>query len=362
MSVEVVSNVCNSLIVDLNTQSNLPASFLESIGTYYALNSRRNVSGYEDLKLKVRNELKEKEIPNNTFPNIFVNYEKPSCGDCSVDEPTSPCAYGSTGGSLYGTVQVKVGGYREVEFTLTNAQFEQVCYGKTEYMQTKMRQKSQELLRAVNSDLSERVQAIVGNYTDGTSSLTNPRTINLLDSKLAPNVMVMPLVESEYDMMGYNNGVIKVGGAYMNLYNKALKLSIGNTFTGLDATKLPDLEYYYDSKIDSLNPEGCTLLTWGVGAIQMLEAYRYEGSKSWIMEQSVRRTMAVDGFEFDFSMEFDTCTSGGKWVIKLSKSYDLFYVPDTEFTCNKGGSNFKLQYLLGCGDMTCSDLHVCPAS
>ena len=80
------------------------------------------------------------------------------------------------------------------------------------------------------------------------------------------------------------------------------------------------------------------------------------------MPQSVRRTMAVDGFEFDFSMEFDPCTAGGKWVVKLSKAYDLFYIPETEYTCNAGGSSFKLQYLLGCGDMDCNDLHVCPVS
>ncbi len=363
MSVTNIANVCNALIVKLNPDTgSIPTSVVQSAGFYSALNSPQNTQGYTALKDQVRNELATKDIPNDTFPKIVVTYEKPHCTDTSVDAPTSPCTYGSTTGAKYGSLDVKVEGYKEVEFTLTNAQFEQVCYGKDEFMAIEMRQKAYELLQDVNADLGVRVQSLMGNYTDGTSSLTSPRTLNILNSSLAPNPMIFPLLRAEYNRMGKNKGIMKVGGEYLGLYNDALAISVANTYTGLDATKIPMLDYYYDTTIDALNPDGCTLLTWGAGAIQMLEAYRYEGTKSWIMDMSVRRTMAVDGFEFDYSMEFDPCTSGGKWVIKLSKSYDLFYVPENDFTCTKGGGNFKLQYLLGCGAVSCNDLNFCPVS
>ena len=365
MSVTNVSNLCNTLIEKLNPAvGSVPSSLIESAGTYVALNSARNTAGYEKIKQDITNEYAGKKMNSNTFPKTTIEILKPECGDTSVDAPTSPCTIGSNGDPLYTSINVNIEGYKEVQFTMTMDEFDESCNGFDEYLMTKMRQKSHELLRAVNKDLGERVQALMGNYLDGTSSLTSARTLNILNSSLAPNVMAFPLVDAEYDGMGYNNGVIKVGGRYLNLYNKALGLSIGNTTTGLDATKLPIADFYYDSTIDRLNPDGCTLLTWGAGAIQMIEAYRYVGKKAWNLEHTARRVVAVDGFEHDLSIYFDECHNSGvgAWVFKLSKSYDLLYAPENLFTCTPGDANFKLQYLLGCGTIDCNDLTICPVS
>jgi hypothetical protein len=60
-------------------------------------------------------------------------------------------------------------------------------------------------------------------------------------------------------------------------------------------------------------------------------------------------------------MEFDTCVDGGQWTVTLSKHFDLFYIPTAKYTCTGGEGNFKLKYLLGCGDISCSDFNFCPA-
>jgi hypothetical protein len=360
MAVTPVATLCNSLIYDLNAKPSMPENYVTAKGMYFALRSNQNRAGYEPFITEAENELRNKAIPNSGFPLIRVNIPKSFCSREATDTPSNPCTAVAEGGAQYEQLDVTVTGYKEYKFTISNAQFKSVCYDKDPYLANELKIGSETLLRDVDKDLISRANALMGNYTDGTSSLTNPRTLNLVNGAGAPNVITFPLVDAEYDGIGANNGYMVVGGRWLNMYNKALSLSVGNTAIGLDATLLPDLQYYYDSNSDAVLQE-CAALTWAKGAIQIMEPYRYTGNWEWIQENSVRTTMVINGVKFDYAMEFKTCVDGGQWTITLSKYFDLFYIPTEKYTCTGGQGNFKLKYLLGCGDTSCSDFNFCPA-
>lgn len=359
MSVTAVATICNSLIYDLNAKPSMPENYVNASGMYFALKSNQNRAGYEPLLSDVEKEFKNKALPNDGFPVIRINIPKSYCTDSTVDEPTNPCTAVAVGGAQTEQLDLTVTGYAERKFTMTNAQFLSVCYDKDPYLATELKRSSEAVLRDMDKILITKSNALMGNYTNGVSSLTTPKTLNLVNASGAVNVATFPLVDAEYDGIGANNGYMVVGGRWLKMYNQALKLSIGNTYVGLDATQLPDLEYYYDSNSDGVLNE-CAALTWAKGAIQVIEPYRYTGNWEWFKENSVRTTMVINGVKYDYAMEFNTCVEGGQWTVTLSKWFDLFYIPTTKYTCTGGGGNFKLKYLLGCGDVSCADFDFCP--
>jgi hypothetical protein len=360
MAVTPVSTLCNSLIYDLNMKPSMPENYVNASGMYFALKSNQNRAGYEDFLTTTENEFRNKAIPNAGFPKIRVNIDKSFCEDNASDTPTNPCDAVAQDGDLYEQLDVQVDEYAQSKFTISNAQFLSVCYDKDAYLAKKLEIASKEVLRKMDKKLVAKVNSLMGNYTDGTLSLTNPRTLNIVNGAGAPNVMTFPLVDAEYDGIGANNGYMVVGGRWLNMYNQALKLSIGNTAIGLDATQLPDLQYYYDSNSDVVLQE-CAALTWAKGAIQILEPYRYTGNWEWFKENSVRTTMVINGVKYDYAMQFKDCVDGGQWTITLSKYFDLFYIPTEKYICTEGQGNFKLKYLLGCGETSCQDFNFCPA-
>jgi hypothetical protein len=360
MAVTPVATLCNSLIYDLNAKPSMPENYVDASGAYFALISNQNRNGYEDILMKMEQELRDKALPNTSFPKIRVNIPKSFCADTTSDSYTNPCTPVAEGGAQYEQIDVTVTGYIAKKFTLSNAQFEDVCYNKDPYLAKELERASKAVLRDMDKELISRANALMGNYTDGTSSLTSPKTLNLVNSSGAVNVATFPLVDAEYDGIGANDGYMVVGGRWLKMYNQLLKLSIGNTAIGLDATQLPDLQYYYDSNSDAVLNE-CAALTWAKGAIQIIEPYRYTGNWEWFKENSVRTTMVINGIKYDYAMEFDTCVDGGQWTVTLSKHFDLFYIPTAKYTCTGGEGNFKLKYLLGCGDISCSDFNFCPA-
>ena len=218
MAVTSVATLCNSLIYDLNAKPSMPEQYVDASGTYFALKSNQNRTGYEDLLIKMENELRDKALPNTSFPKIRVNIPKSFCADTTSDTYTNPCTPVAEGGAQYEQIDVTVAGYVEKKFTLSNAQFEDVCYNKDPYLAKELERASKAVLRDMDKSLISRANALMGNYTDGTSSLTNPRTLNLVNSAGAVNVATFPLVDAEFDGIGANDGYMVVGGRWLKMY------------------------------------------------------------------------------------------------------------------------------------------------
>lgn len=358
MAVTTVSGLtcCKNLTTFLTNEPNLPQTFVQENGMVFALKSNNNVRGYETMLRDIEKSLSEKALPNTSFPKIQARYVKPKC--TAGTTATDVCTAIADSATPFGYLDVTVDGEVWVKETFTRSEYDALCYSMAEDEMIKLERLFQAAMRAMDADLIDKAEALMGNYFGTTtSSLSAPRTLNLVDAKGAVNPMAMQVIRNQYTRMGAS-GWIGVGGVYMDTYKNALALSVPNNSTGLDATKLKDESIFFDSQLDGLTAAaGCGLLTWANGTLLLVEAYRYDGDRYLYTDYDIRETRTYKGIKFDFTMHFDACTD--QYVFTVRKNYDLWYIPTAAYSCLGTGVNMKLQYVLGCGDMDCTQLNVC---
>ena len=347
-------NICNTLVLQLDEpKKGLPNNWLQTNGFYSALTSAENRAGYERELAAIREDLKNKVLPNTTFPKVQFKFLKPDCSDQTVTSPTAPCDSVAVGTDLYDYVNITVDRYQERKFTITRAQFDSVCYGKDSYLADTLRREAKGVLRDMNKVLGTQVTALMGAYSDGVASLVTPVTLPLFNTTGGINASGLTRLETEYFLAGATGGdITTVGGIDLRKYNSALGLSAINSTNGTDASKLSDFPFYFDTSLAKN-----VMITWQNTTIQLLEAYRYEGERREFSEAMIRTTMPIDGVEFDMSMFYDPCVNDGSWTVTLSKRFGLGYIPTADYTCMpEAGMNAKLKFLVGCGAMDCAAL------
>jgi hypothetical protein len=350
---------CKTLTLSLDRQQNLPQTFADATGMINALKSSANTMGYERSLADMRDWLKDKALPNAGFPVIQLKYMKPNCdvadGDCDEDI----CTAGTGVSNPFAYANVTVADCVSAKITVSQVDFDNQCNNASDVMAIAVEQAFQQVARGVDVKLILKAEALMGNYFGTTtSSLSAPRTINIINAAGGPNVGAMGIIASQFEQMGAS-GFTLVGGNILNRYNDAIGVSAPNTSLGVDPTKLRSQNFFFDSRLDStLTATGCGALAWANGALQMLEAYRYDGVRAYAKEYDVRMVKNYKGIDYDFSMHFDPC-GDGVWVIVIKKYFDLFYLPTADYSCLGTGVNMKLQYKLACGAMDCTQLNVC---
>jgi len=351
-------NVCRTLVQQLDQKTGLPQNFVDSMGMYMAIKSPTNRRGYEEQLRKIEDSYIDKGL---TFPTNQLRYRKPSCDTSLTDCTADYCTPVAVGSDPYGYINVTAEACKAEQFTITNDQFNSVCYGKDEFLAIAIDDASKALLRKVNVDLLTKVNALMGNYADGTSSLSATKNINIINANGTVTVG-MGTIDNEFAKIGVTGDIIKVGGRALNSYKNYASLNIPQAYTGLDPLKAGMGDFYYDSKLDTvitLPSATCKMLAWEAGVIQMVEGYNNDGSRKLFHETDVWDTMEVNGIKFDYYMHFNPCSGGGTWTITLKKNYGLMFVPTSAFTCEVEGANNKLKFTLGCGEMTCDMLSIC---
>jgi hypothetical protein len=348
---------CKNLTILLEGQQNLPSQWVNKNGVLLALKSEPNMAGYGDWLAAITKTLEDKAAINTTFPKIDLQYLKPDCGEGVT--ATDICTAATVGADPYGYASVKITGDVWKKITLSRVEYDTLCYSQETDKLIKVTQLFDTVLRAVNADITLKLEALMGNYADGvTSSLTAPRTINLIGTNGQINPAGIPIIENEFNKLGVTNGFTMVGGSFVNMYQNLSGLAVANSSLGIDATKVRNQPMYFDSGMDALlTATGCKALTWANGTVQLMESYRYNGDRALYTDYDVKEVREYNGVMFDFTMHYDACTD--KHTITARKSYDLFYVPTAAFSCLPSGANLKLQWKLACGDMDCSQLNIC---
>lgn len=350
---------CKTLTIDLDRQQNLPQTFADSTGMINGLKSSANMAGYEKALTDMRDWLKDKALPNTTFPVLQLKYLKPNCDVASGVCDEDICSAGTGVTNPYDYANVTVADCVSRKITVSQADFDAQCNNASDVMAIAVEQAFAAVAREVDIKLILKAEALMGNYfATTTSSLTAARTVNLINAAGGANVGAMDIIADQYDRMGAT-GFTMVGGNILNRYNRAIDTSAANNSLGVDPTKLKMQNFFYDTKLDAtLTAAGCKALTWANGSLQMLEAYRYDGVRAYAKEYDVRTVKNYKGIDYDFSMHFDPC-GDGVWVIVIKKYFDLFYLPTADYSCLGTGVNMKLQYKLACGAMDCTQLAIC---
>lgn len=343
-------NICNTLVLQLeDPKVGLPANFLQTNGFYQALVSSENRAGYERELAAIRENLKNKVLPNTTFPKVQFEYMLPNCDIQAVGSPTAPCTATSVGTDLHGYIDVTVNSYRERKFTVSRAQFDSVCYDKDTYMAEKMKQTAKGVLRDVNALLATQVEALMGNYSDGVSSIVTPVALPLFNTVGGINANGLTYLDTQYALGGALGEVTTVGGMDLRKYNSMLGLSAINSTNGTDPSKLGAYPFYLDTSLSADE-----MITWQTTTIQLIEAFRYEGTRQEFSEAMIRTTMPIDGVEFDVTIAYDPCTNDGQWTVTISKYFGLGYVPTADYTCMPtAGMNNKFKFLVDCVAAAC---------
>lgn len=346
--------LCKTIVQQLGDQSGLPTQFRDEIGVYDALVSSKNRRGYEREIQRVTDTLQGNPTPSSPFGIAQFAYRKPQCNATESDcADADVCTPSSTGEDHYGYVNLTIDKCAFRQFTVTTDQFNSVCYDRDQYLAEELRIQAQAVLRDINAKCKTAVSALMGAYADGDSSILTTKTVNLVNAQGGVNAPAMSIINNEFFKIGGSSNLIKVGGTYLNMYNGLLGVAGPNTSNGTDATKLAMDNGFIDHTL------GCDMLAWEAGAIQFVEAFKNHSKNRIMFETHIKDTLRIDGVDFDYTMNFKPCSNGGSWTVVLSKSFGLFYIPTADYTCSPTGSNLKLKFNIGAGNIDATMLGLC---
>jgi hypothetical protein len=338
--------------LDNNPQA--PTNIKEHTGVLDALRSPRNRNAFEQIVVQP-SQFAGKAIPaQGNLPKVEVVFEAPNCdtdgrvvdgcaGDPCADKP----------------VVQDIKQYRGIDITrgkLINGQFAkedlaQLCETPSERLATYIRRDAELLKRAINADLIDAMEPLFGNYSDGASSATTPKTLNIINPDGHVNRAVWALLMSEFRKQYWSGDVMHVGGDLLNVFmDVARKGGIGAQGIGADAVT-DDMMHFDDFELDTHYGDALShLWTWAAGQFQFLEAYKYIGYCEEFFEDFTKTTIEIDGITYDYSLYYDKCNS--LWKYELSLCYDLFCIDDWYTPCYD--FNRKLHWVIGCGETDCT--------
>lgn len=357
-------STCCSTIQRQLVALNAPNTYneLRNYGLINALESPQNQAGIDP---EIRNTLQglwgKGTINDGSATCKFkILVQKPTCGTATSGVATL-CANSNTNALTEDRVQldVNIGKSYHVEGKIEPTDVACLCNGTmSEAVLRELNIAAKKILTSVEADLVTTVQASMGDYINGTASLTSPRTLNLFASTAtrfeAQPVGWTPLM-LEYAQMQTQGGVIGVGGNAVFNYLTALQLapSLAGEY------RLPQgINLWHDPSVQGLADETFTnpLLTWAPGALWIM---RYldnaNPAVNHVNDGSVDRSILnIFGHLFDFSVKRDAACDKLIWV--LNYQYDLWNMPQSVFgSCLD--TNQKQAYDIGCDVYECADIN-----
>lgn len=357
-------STCCSTIQRQLLALNAPNTYneLRSYGLINALESPQNLAGVDQGIVQQLQALWGKGTINDADATckFKVWVEKPVCGT-ATDGVTSLCGNTNTTGPSEDRIQidVKIAKAKSVQGKIEPSDVACLCNGTIpDVLRNEMTKAAKKILASVEADLVTTVQASMGDYINGTSSLTSPRTLNLFAATAtrfeAQPVGWTPLM-LEYAQMQTQGGVIAVGGNAIFNYVTALQLapSLAGEY------RLPSgITTWYDPNVQGLADQTFTnpLLTWAPGALWIMRYLDNVGNDvNHINDGNVDRTV-VDIFGHLFDLSIKRAADCDKLIWVLNYQYDLWNLPQTVFgTCLD--TNQKQAYDIGCDVLDCADLN-----
>lgn len=356
-------STCCSTIQRQLIALNAPNTYneLRSYGLINALESQQNLAGIDSGVAAQLRDLWGKGTINDADATckfkVWVN--KPICGT-ATDGVTSLCGNTNTTGPIEDRVQldVKIAKAKSVQGKIEPSDVACLCNGTIpDVLLKEINGAAKKILASVEADLVTTVQAAMGDYINGTASLTSPRQLNLFASTAtrfeAQPVGWSPLM-LEYAQMQINGGVIGVGGNAVFNYFNALQLapSVAGEY------RLPQgINLWYDPNVQALADGTFTnpLLTWAPGSLWIMRYLdNVNNGVNHINDGNVDRSVVdIFGHLFDLSIKRDASCDKLIWVLNFQ--YDLWNMPQSVFgTCLD--TNQKQAYDIGCDIYECADI------
>lgn len=351
---------CVHTQVALDNACHTPGGKFETTGMMAALTSASNTANFQQVTNAVRN---AKARPVSGLNQVEIEIEKPICGD-GVDTRPDLCDPATNSESPYLYLQPTVEQVASRSFMITKDDFANICEMPNDRLAAQIRRQTEILKTYINRKLAELGYGLMGNYANGNLS-TDPANVQFLpviNPNGTVNAVAWAKLKAEFRKQKCDSTPIVVGGDTLAMIEDVRMLggigpvggSAGQNINGLSAIK----QHYYDSQIDATiqglaADTASHVLSWSPGAMQLLEWYDYVDYREEFKEDYSRTTITVDGITYDYSLNYDKCTS--TWTVHISKHYDLFCIPDTAYDPCWDFNN-KVHYLIGCGETDCTNL------
>lgn len=343
-----------------------PAEQFQRYGALNALISDANRLG------KGFNLIENTVKPSATNKNVTVQYLTKDCDDSDLSS-LNKCDL--SGGA---TPQLKFANYTVDEvvahkWTINDSDFRNMCVNPTEHFGQILRMNFDQFLRKLDSKVIEALVPLMGSYPLGTeagnNSNTNAYTLPLISASGTFNPTAIALLQEQYGAMGVSEDAIIVGRGYLSLAERILP------FTGVNANGVNTAyrggfaNVHIDDLVDTVSPStSARLLTWAPGAIQLLNWNEFTSDYAqWqtierggsfpaeMRSYKYQRTTIeiVPGLSVDFLYEYDDCNDLHHWALR--SNFSVVGMPSDAFgSCQD--FNYALNFLQGCGDLTCGNL------
>jgi hypothetical protein len=361
---EGLSACCKTIVHNL-VAMNAPNQYsqLGNKSALNALNSPKNLQGVDpELMNQVKASWGKNAINGGGAGcKLKVWVTKPNCGSSTAKKSICNNSNTVTPSDLRLEYDLTIEKSRGSEGRIRPIDYNCLCDGgQAETIQREIIRAAENILAYVNNEAVTSIEALMGNYTNGNSSLTNPATLNLFTTangnfQLQPQGW-MPLL-LQYQKMQSQGGVIALGGDLAFQYNAMPNLSRGITGEYL----LPnDISLWYDTNVQALsdNDNANPLLTWAPGAISLMRYMdNWNSAENHISQPGTvsRAIVPLFGHDFDLTIVADGSCDIIRWV--LNYEWDLFALPAAAWgSCAEGTTNMRQAYAIGCGPYECDQL------
>jgi hypothetical protein len=320
-------------------------------GFLNAVTSAENTSGFEVVKTS---DSRGKALPGVGNRTVEIKYRKQLCPtitaaaadmcDASADIPDDWEYSG-----------VSVDCVQSVAFGLSKEEFRQLCEEPNDRMARLMRDYVSTLREAVNNDLITKYIAGLGLYFNGDDS-ANPlevRTLFPFNTSGQTNAQFLQPLMADWRKSNWSGDPIVVYGDMVSRFLGDRDIFVGDN-DGKDATRAGFPPGFLDYEVDNVFADTFQhIISWVPGFIQMTEWDRYVGVYEEFKEDYSRTQLTMDGFTFDYTIRYIECDE--RWVVTMTKYYDLFKMPDEALSSACGQlSNGCLNWLVDCGDIDCN--------
>ncbi len=319
---------------------------LEPTGLLVALNSPQNAQGTEVLN-QISNDGKFYRLDLKYYP---AGCREVTTGDPSVCTPTSV----STSDAGYITLNATLNdNYHFDKRTFNPQEFRNICEGRSERISMEIERMARNVLLKERAYYTEEIYGSLNDYFDGDNSLPggDEKTLNLFNAQSVRQGMGLFKLIKEYQMKGYTEQPIIVGGSTISAWLYANNIFGSNTDGAADGG---GVTAYIDKFVAQYGAGVATdanerLLSWIPGHNQAIKFLINKGEFAYSKPTLSKDTIIVFGEEFDFSVHEPDC---GNVTLTLGRGNKLFNagsIPNG--TCDAQPST--LNWVADCGDLSC---------
>lgn len=336
-----------------------PGSLPASVGAYDALTAQTNRTGF----VQTQSDLVSSQPTAESNRKVQVRYIPT---DCDPEFEFDTCDLDSAPTPTYKTAELTANLSYGWGFDLSESEYRDSCDGGQQGQYGAMiLSKYENAKRQFNNKITTALAALPGNYpTDGSDSLTSPKSIPVVTANGVYNPAGFGLIKSIFDAGNMRVDPILVGGTGItDMALNSLRYAIGNTSTGVgqNGSFLPN--YFRDDTLNAQFGDGVThLIGWRPGFVQLLEWYENVGEYRITEEQLVngeRRAktqkdtiVTPDGIRWDFFYAYDC----GVHKYRFRKYFGVSPIPDDAFGSSCQDFNGILHFIASCGDLDCNTL------